>query len=265
MRYGNPAIAGAIERMVDAGCDAHPARAALSAILRGDDGDAPTTPCSRRSRRCAASRRCARCRLITMIRSTSKRCAPTSTASSQRSISSRSALLLSFHGMPQRTLAARRSLSLPLPEDRAPARRGAGPRGRHRIPVALRPRQMARARDRRDARRLSGARRPAHRHRRARLFGRLPGDVGGARHPRPRHVPRRRRHAFRAARLPQRFARGHDHAGATDRRELEGWRRRPKRARLQYMRRGSWHESRSSPAAPAALARRSASRSGTRA
>ena len=88
---------------------------------------------------------------------------------------------------------ARRSLSLPLPEDRAAARRSARPRGRRRLPVALRPRQMARAGDRRDARRLSGARRQAHRHRRARLFRRLPRNARGARHPRPRHISRRRR------------------------------------------------------------------------
>ena len=63
-------------------------------------------------------------------------------------------LLLSFHGMPQRTLVAWRSLSLPVPEDRAAARRSARPRGRHRLPVALRPRQMARTGDRQDAREL---------------------------------------------------------------------------------------------------------------
>ena len=48
-----------------------------------------------------------------------------------------------------------RPLSLPLPQDRAAAGRSDGPRGRRRLPVAVRPRQMARAGDRRGARGLS--------------------------------------------------------------------------------------------------------------
>ena len=213
MRYGNPGIAGP-RRPADGrqGCDADPRCAALSAILRGDDGDRQRRASSRRSPRCAGSRRCARCRLIMTIRSTSTRCK----ANLERQLAALDfepeRLLLSFHGMPQRTLAARRSLSLPLPEDRAAARRGAWAAGRRRLPVALRPRQMAGAGDRRGARRLSGARRHANRRRRARLFRRLPRNTGGARHPRPRDVPRRRRNAFRAARLPQRQRRRHGHA-----------------------------------------------------
>ena len=46
-----PGIAAAIERMVERGLHAHPRGAALSAILRGDDGDRATTRCSPRSPR----------------------------------------------------------------------------------------------------------------------------------------------------------------------------------------------------------------------
>ena len=59
------------------------------------------------------------------------------------------AIVASFHGMPQADAGARRSLSLPLPEDRAAARRGAGARADRRVPVAVRPRQMAGPGDRR--------------------------------------------------------------------------------------------------------------------
>src|SRR3546814_3194035 len=53
----------------------------------------------------------------------------------------------------------RRSLSLPLPQDRTVAGRGVGARTGGRVPIALRARQMARTRDRRDARRAAGQRR----------------------------------------------------------------------------------------------------------
>ena len=39
MRYGQPAIAERIDALKAAGLRAHPDRAALPAILRGDDGD----------------------------------------------------------------------------------------------------------------------------------------------------------------------------------------------------------------------------------
>ena len=39
MRYGHPVIAAAIAQMVARRLHAHPGRAALSAILRGDDRD----------------------------------------------------------------------------------------------------------------------------------------------------------------------------------------------------------------------------------
>ena len=71
-------------------------------------------------------------------------------------------LLLSFHGMPQRTLAARRSLSLTSARrPRGCSAKQLGRAGRRRLPVALRPGEMAGAGDRRDARRLSGAGREA--------------------------------------------------------------------------------------------------------
>jgi ferrochelatase len=59
-------------------------------------------------------------------------------------------LLLSFHGMPQRTLELGDPYHCHCQQDRAAAGRSAWIPGRCRLPVALRPRQMARAGDRRD-------------------------------------------------------------------------------------------------------------------
>ncbi len=95
--------------------------------------------------------------------------------------------------MPAAHARARRSLSLPLPEDRAAAGRGAGARAGDRLPVALRPRQMAASR--RPTPRLPSLAEggeAARRGRRARVFGRLPRDARGAGDPRPRDLPRRR-------------------------------------------------------------------------
>ena len=64
-------------------------------------------------------------------------------------------LLLSFHGMPQRTLELGDPYHCHCQKTARLLSRSARPRGRRRLPVALRPRQMARAGDRRDARRLS--------------------------------------------------------------------------------------------------------------
>ena len=73
MRYGRPAIAAAVARMVEAGCDADPRRAALPAILRGDDGDRAGCAVRGAGADAAGSRRCERCRPITTIRCTSAR------------------------------------------------------------------------------------------------------------------------------------------------------------------------------------------------
>ena len=185
-------------------------------------------------------------------------------ASSRRSISSRERLLLSFHGMPQRTL----ELGDPYHCHCQKTARLLGEALGREVDVAFqsrfgRAKWLEPATDATLAG-LSGAGRQAHRHRRAGLFRRLPRDAGGARHPRPRDVPARRRRAFRAARLPQRFARRH--------RPCSNALIAPRTCRLAAadisappaeQRRESWLEWRSSPAARAALARRSASRSRT--
>ena len=116
---------------------------------------------------------------------------------SPRSISSPQAILASFHGMPQRTLRARRSLSLPLPQDRAAAR---ARRSGASCTVAFqsrfgRAKWLEPATDTTLAA-LPGRGRDEGRDPRARLLRRLPGDAGGAGDPRPRHLPRRRRHAI---------------------------------------------------------------------
>ena len=93
----------------------------------------------------------------------------------------------------------RRSLSLPLPEDGAPARRAAV-RSRSTSPssrASAAPNGSSRTTEATLAD-LSRPGRQAHRRRRARILRRLPGDARGARHPRPRDFPCRRRRAFRA-------------------------------------------------------------------
>ena len=74
-----------------------------------------------------------------------------------------------------------RPLFLPVPQDRAAARGGAWARGRCRLPVAVRARQMARTGDRCGARRLSRPGRAQDRRRGAGIFRRLPRDDRGAR------------------------------------------------------------------------------------
>ena len=104
MRYGNPGIAAAMRADDERRLHANPRRAALSAILRCDDGDGQR----RRVRRpCADARRSRPCgpfRPITTIRSTSKRFERTCTRQLASLDFEPERLLLSFHGMPQRTL-----------------------------------------------------------------------------------------------------------------------------------------------------------------
>ena len=125
MRYGNPGIAAALDAHGARGMHAHPRRAALSAILRGDDGDARTTPCSRRL---------ARMRWQPALRTLPPYYDDPLYIEALAANLTRQLAALDFE--PQRLLLelprnaaadarARRSLSLPLPEDRAAAVRGA--------------------------------------------------------------------------------------------------------------------------------------------
>ena len=142
---------------------------------------------SRRWPRCAGSRRCARCRHIMTTRSTSPRCAPISSASLPRSISTPERLLLSFHGMPQRTL----ELGDPYHCHCQKTARLLGEALGRPVDVAFQSR-FGRAKWLEPATDATLAAYPAqgvqaNRHRRARFLRRLPRDAGGARHPRPRH------------------------------------------------------------------------------
>ena len=159
------------------------------------------------------SRRCARCRLITTIRSTSTRCAANLDAPAR---GARFRARAAAAELPRNAAAdarARRSLSLPLPEDRAAARaKRSAARSMSRSSRASAARNGSSRRPTRRSPAYPSERRQAHRRRRAGLFRRLPRDAGGARHPRPRDLRARRRRAIRLARLPQRFARKHRHA-----------------------------------------------------
>ena len=103
------------------------------------------------------SRRSGRCRLILTIRSTSARSRPASKRQLAALDFTPDRLLLSFHGMPERT----RPLGDPYYDQCQATARLLGEAtelaGRRRLPVALRQGEMAGAGDRRDARRLSGA------------------------------------------------------------------------------------------------------------
>ncbi len=88
MRYGNPGIARGDRATWRArAARASSRRRSIRNIARRRRRQRMTR-CSPRLRRCAGSRRCARCRLTTMIRCTSTRSRPISSASSRRSISS---------------------------------------------------------------------------------------------------------------------------------------------------------------------------------
>jgi ferrochelatase len=105
-------------------------------------------------------------------------------------------LLLSFHGMPERT----RTLGDPYYEQcKATAALIAS---QVNLPVDLAfQSRFGRARWLQPATEmvlalLSSGGDQSHRHRDPRLFRRLPGDAGGTRHPRPRNLPQGRRHPF---------------------------------------------------------------------
>ena len=136
------------------GLRADPDRAALSAILRGDDGDG--------GRRAFAQLR--RMRWQPAIRTLPPYHDDASYIGALQQIVEAGLAALPFApdalvAIPRHARAhpaSRRLLSLPLPQDRAAAGRGARPRAPRRLPVALRPRPMARAGHRQGAGRASG-------------------------------------------------------------------------------------------------------------
>ncbi len=182
MRYGKPAIgdqAGRDEgrRRASASCS----RRSIRNIARRRRRPPTTSAFAALAAACAGSRRSAPCRPIMTIRPIS----PRSKASVEASLAALDfepeAIVASFHGMPQRTL----ELGDPYHcHCRKTARLLGEALGREldrRVPVALRPGEMARAGDRHDARRRCRARASsAGRDRRAGLLRRLPGDAGGA-------------------------------------------------------------------------------------
>ena len=129
-----------------AGLRAHPAHAALSAILRGDHRDRRATRSFACSCACASSRRCGLRRRTTTTRSISRRWRPRSAPSWHSSTFKPEVILASFHGIPQEYVAKgdpyyahcletmrllRERLKLDDSETAAD------------LPVALRPRRMA--------------------------------------------------------------------------------------------------------------------------
>ena len=167
--------------------------------------------------------------------------------------------------MPERTLELGDPYHCHCQQDRAAARRGAGPRADRHLPVALRPRQMARARDRRDARARCRARAPSS------VAIVAPGFAADCLETLEELAIRGReqflargRHAFRLSALPQRQRRSAwqccEHCSRAN--LQAGVDARPRLAATSDTQEESelWHAWRSLPAEPAASARRSASR-----
>jgi ferrochelatase len=113
-------------------------------------------------------------------------------------------LLMSFHGIPERNIRQGdpyQAQCLAIP--------------RH-FPIALRPREVARALHRAEPARDGCGGRRACRRDVPRLSGRLPGDAGGDRDGRPRGIPARGREGLPLHPLPQRQQRV-DHGAGGDR------------------------------------------------
>jgi hypothetical protein len=183
---------------------------------------APRTRCSRPLPPCAASRRCAPCRPITTIRSTLMRSRPASSNRSRRSISSRSGCCSAS----TECRSGRSSSAIPIiaiARKRRGFWRAARDSDRHRIPVAVRAREVARAGDRCDAGRLSGQGRHPDRNRRSRLFRRLRRDARGARDSRPRQLPRRGGERIATLDCLNDSPEGMHMLDSLVRRELAGW------------------------------------------
>ena len=103
MRYGEPSIDGALDKLEARRLRSRARAAAVSAVRGEHDGVRLRRRVRRRSRTCAAFRRCASSTPITMIPATSRRSrrASTTTGSSNGRPNK---LVLSFHGVPRRTL-----------------------------------------------------------------------------------------------------------------------------------------------------------------
>ena len=163
MRYGTPSIASGARRRQGGRRRPGPGPAALPAVRGIDDGkhrrrarglDAAHPQPARDPLRQALPRRPG-------LHRRARRSASTSTGAST---AGRDKLVLSFHGLPRRSLDARRSVPLRMPEDRAPPRRAAeGARGfrRRHLPEPLRPGRVAAALHRADAGRAGAAGRRA--------------------------------------------------------------------------------------------------------
>jgi protoporphyrin/coproporphyrin ferrochelatase len=177
MRYGNPSIPAA-RRAQGAGRDPHPHPAGLPAVQRhhhrqrvrrGGAGGLKARTCPN----------CASSTATTTTRATSRRW-PNASSTTGCTTAGRH-LVMSFHGVPERTLHAGRPLPLRMPQDRAPAGRAPGP-GQgplHRdLPVALWQGQVAGTLHRAHPGGQGAGRAQERRRGLPRLHQRLPGNAG---------------------------------------------------------------------------------------
>jgi protoporphyrin/coproporphyrin ferrochelatase len=199
----------------------HPGGAALSPILRCNHRERPGRSVRGARLRFDASRRFAPCPPIMTTRFTSMRW-PEPRAPAQGARFRARAAALSFHGMPQRTLelgdpyhchcqktARLLGERLGSRPTSLSSRASDGPNGSSRRPTKCWP--------------IIPSAGDTNRNRRAGLFGRLRRNSRGARHSRPRDLPRGRRRAIRPLDCLNDSAEGMHMLEGLVRRELAGW------------------------------------------
>ncbi len=197
MRYGNPSLRSALDRLKGQGCD----RILLVPLYPQYAAATTATACDKTFEA-----------LMTMRWQPSLRVAPpyhddpayiAALARSLREGLARldfepEVILASFHGVPKEYLLKGDPVSLPVRQDGAAAARGYGHDARNvppHLPVALRPRRMAAALHRRDHQGAGARRREAAGRDHAWVLGRLPGDHRGDRRRKCGIFSRRRRRA----------------------------------------------------------------------
>ena len=206
MRYGNPSIASRLADLVARGCDRilvvplYPQYCAATTATVGDEVFRVL-----KAMRCQPALRIAPPyyddpAYIDALASS------TSAAIAQLGFTP-DLILASFHGIPKLFVDKGDPYYVHCLETMRLLRAEARPRRDEAaadVPVALRPRPMARARDRQDRQEARQGRRQAHRRDHARLLRRLPGDAGGDRVRERGDLQAQRRRAFRRHPLPQR-------------------------------------------------------------
>jgi protoporphyrin/coproporphyrin ferrochelatase len=214
MRYGNPGIGGRLRALMDAGCE----RVLLAPLYPQYCAATTATAVDKAAETLRTMRWQPALRTLPPYHDE-----PAYIAALAKDIARQidaldfvpEALLLSFHGMPERTL----HLGDPY---HCHCRKTARLLEQALARPALRPGQVARTRDGRDAGGRGTRGHAPPRRRDAGLFRRLPRNAGGNRHRGTRPVPWRGRRELRRAVLPQHQRTGHGDAGGHRQARISG-------------------------------------------